>query len=389
MLARVYYSKVPVLRFAVEDVLEQLIEDRFYRYKDFDLAIVSLSPKVYPIDGRTVETFDEYFGRDKWIAFHSITSFANEKTVEDALVVLFIKFTSGGHYHIYTAKRLTQNYENLLKETAEYLNQYAKKNTLNLIFATFSQGRSGFFIEDLGRYLRNTVNVIGGVASGIELPSLGTITYIYTSDGIVKDGFAILTLENVEYSFGLAFGYRILGPVYTITRAETNRVLEIDHESVEGVLKKLSKGISERDIKVFWYSPIVILDEKEGWVSILRSFKHIPPDKSYIEFYGPIKEGWKFRFSFGLKEELLKADTEEAIKVQKALGDVELGFNFSCVARQFVLEDLHEEEAKRYSSIFNAPLFGFFTLGEIGPDRTMKKLKYYNQTSVVVGVREL
>jgi hypothetical protein len=90
-----------------------------------------------------------------------------------------------------------------------------------------------------------------------------------------------------------------------------------------------------------------------------------------------------------MKENLLRADIEEALKVQKALNNIELGFNFSCVGRQYIMEDLHREEAKNYASIFNAPLFGFFTFGEIGPDRYHKRLKYYNQTSVVVGVREL
>jgi len=389
MLARVYYSKIPVLKFAIEDVLEQLWEDRFYRYKDFDLAIISLSPKVYPVDSRTVETFNEYLGRNKWIAFHSITSFANDKTVEDALVALFIKFTSRGRYHIFSANGLRSDYTRLLYKTADYLNGKSSPNIINLTFTTFSEGVIGLFIEDLSKLLTKKVNVIGGVASGIERPNGEMITNIYTSEGIIEDGFAILSLENVEYAYGLAFGYRILGPIYTITGAETNKILEINNESVQEVLSKLLKGLEKEDIRVFWYSPIVILDEKEGMVSILRSFKKIPPDRSYIEFFGPIKTGWKFRFSFGLKEELLKADTEEAIKVQKHLKEVDIGFNFSCVARQFVLEDLHEEEARRYSSIFNAPLFGFFTSGEIGPDRTMTKLKYYNQTSVVVGVKEL
>ena len=389
MLARVYFSKNPVLKFAVEDVLEQLMEDRFYRYQDFDLALVSFSPKVYPIDNRAIETFDNYFGENKWVAFHSTTAFANEKTVKDALVVLFIKFTSNGGFRIFSVKGLSQNYRGLLKQTAEYLESYHGKKHLHLIFSTFSQGLVGFFIEDLGKELKRITNLVGGVASGIDVPSFGVIANVYTSEGVIKDGFAILTLENVEFATGQALGYRILGPIYTVTKAEENRILEVEHEKVERLIKKLSRGLNERDIRIFWYSPIAILNEYRKSVSVLRSFKRIPCNKEYLEFYGPIREGWKFRFSFGLKEELLRANTEEAIRVQNAVGEIDVAFNFSCLARQFILEDLYEEEARRYSAIFNTPLFGFYTLGEIGIDRIGRKLKYNNQTSVIVGVREL
>jgi len=387
MIARVYYSKIPVLRFALEDVIRQLREDIFYKSKDFDLAIIAFSPEVYPIDGGAVETFDEYLGKNKWVAFHSITSFANDKTVEEALVALFIKFSKRGDYSIFTVRDLQKNYKKTLTETADYINSHSNIRSLNLMFAAYSGGKIGLLIEDLNNLLRGEVNILGGVASG--LINNGVVANVYTSQGEIKEGFAILTLKNVNFSFGLAHGLRIVGPIYRITKAENNRIYEVNGEPVKHILEKLTQGLPTDDMRIFWYSPIVILDEREGIVSIVRDFKSFPPDLGYVEFWGPVKEGWSFRFSFGLKEELLNAGMREALKIQRSLGKVELGLNFSCMGRQFALEDLHTEEARRYASIFNAPLFGFFTLGEIAPDKRRKNLKFYNQTSVVVGVREL
>ncbi len=387
MIARVYYSRVPVLKFALEDVIRQLEEDIFYKSEDFDLAIIAFSPEIYPIDGRTVETFNEYLGENKWVAFHSVTSFANDKTVEEALVALFLKFDKNGDFSILTVRDLDKNYEKRLKETADYVNFYSKIKGINLMFASYSGGKIGLFIEDLNLLLKGAVNILGGVASG--LIDNGVVANVYTSEGEIRNGFTILTLKNVEFSFGLAHGLRIVGPIYRITKAVNNRIYEINGEPVKNIMEKLIKGLPIEDMRIFWYSPIVILDEKEGIVSIVRTFKSFPDDLSYVEFWGPIKEGWSFRFSFGLKEELLYAGTQEALKVQKSLEKVELGFNFSCMGRQYALEDLHIEEARRYASIFNAPLFGFFTLGEIAPDKYRRHLKFYNQTSVVVGVKEL
>ncbi len=363
--------------------------DPFFPYDDFDIALIALSPGVYPSDERVLETFNEYFGKNRWLAFHSLTSFANNLTLDGALVALFIKFERKGSFEIFSANGLRCHYKSLLDKTARYLRRNRTK-ALNILFSTFSDGLIGFFIEDLSEKIDWDGNIIGGVASGLSRADGKTITHIYTSEGIIDDGFAILSLKEVAFSFGIAFGYTIMGPVYTITRAKRNRIYEINNEPVKPLIEKLTNGLENIDERNLWYIPIVVLDGKdEGLVSILRSFKSFAPDRSYIEFWGPIREGWKFRFSFALKEKLLEADIEEALKIQRTLKKVELGLNFSCVARQYIMEDLHTAEAERYAAIFNAPLFGAFTFGEIGPDKNFRRLKYYNQTSVVVGIREL
>jgi len=383
MLAKVYFSQNPVLRFAVEEVLLKFHDDIFLLKKEYDLVLIALSPEVYPWDEEVVRTFDHYFGKNRWLAFHSLTSFANEKVVEKSLTALFIRFERKGRFHIFHMKDLTKNYQKALRLTAEYLKN-RPKHSLNIILTSFSHGRIGFFIEDLAKYLTKTSNIVGGVASGLEQNGK-TITEIFTSKGIINDGFAILSLENVVSRFGISFGYIPIGPVYTITRAEENFVYEINGESIEFLKRNLLRNL-EDDIRYLWYIPMLVLNE-EGLVSILRSYKGF--GKDFVEFYGPIKEGWKFRFSFADKNELIKADREEALKIKEALKSVDLAFNFSCVARQYVLEELQTEESKLYASILNAPLFGFYTFGEIGPDKGGKDLKYYNQTSVVMAVREI
>lgn len=384
MLAKVYYSRNPVLKFAVEDILLKFHNDIFFLKKDFDLVVVALSPEVYPWDYDVVRTFNQYFGPNRWVAFHSLTSFANAKAVDKSLVALFIKFEKKGKYHIFNIKDLAKSYKKSLELTANYL-RGRPKNSLNIILTSFSHGRIGFFIEDLAKYLDKTSNIVGGVASGLEING-ETVTKIFTSDGIIEDGFAILSLENVISDFGIAFGYIPVGPVYTITKAKENYIYEINHEKVEFLKKNLLKNLEGKDIRYLWYAPMLILNE-EGIVSILRTYKSLGED--YIEVFGPVKKGWKFRFSFADKNELLKADREEALKIKEKLKSVDLVFNFSCIARQYVLEDFQSEESKLYASILNAPLFGFYTFGEIGPDKEGKDLKYYNQTSVVMAVKEI
>jgi len=67
---------------------------------------------------------------------------------------------------------------------------------------------------------------------------------------------------------------------------------------------------------------------------------------------------------------------------------VELGLNFSCVVRQFALGEKQDKEAEMYAELLDAPMFGFFTFGEIGLNKFKTTLKLYNQTSLICGIKE-
>jgi len=75
--------------------------------------------------------------------------------------------------------------------------------------------------------------------------------------------------------------------------------------------------------------------------------------------------------------------------LRKRIDNPELAFDFSCMARQYAMEEMQTEEPKIYTKSLNTNLFGFFTYGEIGPDKKFKKLKLYNETSLLVAMREL
>ncbi len=379
MLARVLYSSIPVFRLAVEEILEKL------KGFSFDFAVVAFDPNRYVIDESVVLTLDDLVGKERWLAFHSVASFANHETVEGGVVALFMKFQRKGKLKLRSFKRLSERYGEIKNDLRRYLHLHRKD--LNIIISTLSRGLPGFLVEELS-FEGKVPTLVGGVASGI--PEKG-IDYIYTSEGIIDDGFAVISFKNVAFSYGIAFGYEFLGPIYRITDADKNAVLEVDNEPIELLKSKLLKGLEEDAPEILWYIPWVILDETTESINVLRTPKDFVNQggKVALEFYGPIREGWRFRFAFADKHRLLETDTKEAIVVKKRMPPgVDLVFNFSCVVRQFLLEDLYKKEAETYASVFNAPLFGFFTWGEIGPNRKGTELKYYNQTSLIVALRE-
>jgi hypothetical protein len=186
---------------------------------------------------------------------------------------------------------------------------------------------------------------------------------------------------------GVALGYKPVGVAYTITGVSGKGNVAIDNNrSFIHTIDRLTRNIPNFEIRHLWYSPIVLLDEEDESISAVRTFKAIHHD--LVEFYTPLKMGARFKLSYAESFDLLQADAQSARDVAHHLPECDLALNFSCIARQYALEDRQTEEAKLYSRLLNAPLFGFFTFGEVGPKREGRGLSIYNQTSLLVGITE-
>jgi len=386
VIARIYSSENEVFRFALEDIYNQAEKD--VHFKGFDFIILSVSP-VYPVEDMNFQVKKIYgIDGDKFLAFHSINNIFNREILS-GVTACFIKFEREGKINTFPANGVSEFESNgLVKKTADFLKD--RKDNLNVIFAGLSNGKFAFFLDRLNEELEgNCRNIFGGVSSGYE--SRGDVlTYQFHSDKVIDDGFVILSFENVDYSSGIALGFEPVGPIYEVTESDGLRVYSIDGSSAVYLVERLLEGIEPKNIKFLWYTPVVILDDDEGYVSVLRTFKTFAKEYEdrFIEFYAPVYEKQHFRLSFATSEMLVSSVKREALKVKSRVKVPDLVFDFSCVARQHILGEKGKQELKVCSEILDAPIFGFSTYGEIGPDKMFRKLKLYNETTILVAVKE-
>ena len=376
MIVRSSFSERKSLYFALDELKGEL---RNF-LPDYDFLIFAVHPKFGYQD---VPYFiKKVFRTNDWIAFHAVDGFSNEKVV-DGISLLALKFEGRGDLDIFYIEDICK--EEALKSAANYFNENREK--LHLFFGGLCEHKLGYFIENLGKLLdyRPVNNIIGGISSGFN--SNGEVlTYQFFGNLIIKNGFLVLSFSNVEFDIGISLGFKPYGIAYRIKKASGYRIYKVDDDrNFSYLVQNLMKGLTN-DVRNLWYCPINILDENDGYVSTLRSFKEI--GKDYVEFFGPVKEGEMFKFSFGDKYEILDEDRKTAQKVKKNVKYPDFLINYSCLARQYVLEDLNHVENEIYMEVLNAPLFGFFTYGEIGPDKFFKALKFYNQTSLLCAIRE-
>ncbi len=375
MKVKVFKSQEKVLIFALEDLKNQIDKS----VDSYDFLIFALSPK-YPYNDLNYY-IKNIFNTEQYIAFHAIDSLCNNEIVEEGISVTVIKFERNGKVATFYIEDIDE--DNAAVKTANYLNSNPDK--LHIIIGGLGNRKKfGTFVEELSDLVnyQPVNNIIGGISSGDK-----GITFQFVDSKIIKSGFLILTFSNVDFAIDIALGFKPYGITYKVKKAEDYKLYLVDdNKNFSYITQSLIDGIDNFDIRYLWYIPIYILDEEEGYVATVRTFQNL--EKDYVEFFGPIKENQNFKLSFATPEELLNEDLKIAKKVKEKIGYVDLIFNFSCIARQYVLEDRKKEEVEIYTSTLNSYLFGFFTFGEIGPDKYFKKLKFYNETSLLLAVRE-
>jgi len=380
MQCKIIVSKNSSLYSAIEEI------DRQYEVEmgidGYDFLLIALSPHYPTYDIN--ETIARFFDPEKVCAFHAIDSFCNEQIISHGITALFIKFERKGSISYFIQEEIGNRQIERLEQTADYLKSH--HDAQHIIIGGLCSNRFAFFIEKLNHYDIPVDNLIGGISSGNTFAE-EALTYQFHNGQIIKDGFIILSFHNVSMSTEISTGFVPIGVQYTVTKANGYKIFEVDEsQSFLYTIEKLTRDIEEFKPEYLWYTPLVIIKDQSEELITLRTFKEM--GDGWVEFYGPVKEGQKIKLSYGESTHLLKADRESAYKLAETLPEPELLFNFSCIARQYVLEDHQCEENQMYRNYLHAPLFGFFTFGEIGHDEGKKSLQFYNETSLLIGVAE-
>jgi hypothetical protein len=376
MRFKTFYSTKESLLLCFEDIEKQLKEE----FREVDFLLIGFHPKYNYKDFS--EKVKKVFPNVKYVGFHALNLFSDINIVEGVVIGAF-KFEREGRINIYSCDSLT---DDKLIEAKEYLN--SRQNDTHFIIASLAEEDFSFFIEELSSNLDYSPvnNIIGGISSGIKVN--GEIrTYQFIDDKILKNGFVIISFENVISQIDISLGFEPYGVTYEITKCDGNIIYIVDQEkNFAEILRRLLEGIEDPKEEYLWHLPINIIDD-DGYVSTLRTVEKL--EKDYVKLYGPVKRYQKFKLSFATKYDLIKEDEKISQRLANKMVDIEASFNFSCVARQYILDDKQTEEPEIYVKNFDSHLFGFFTFGEIGPDKKYKKLKLYNETSLICVMKEL
>lgn len=235
------------------------------------------------------------------------------------------------------------------------------------------------------------VAMFGGMA-GDDLTATGT--FVFNNKKVTDNGLIALVVDKDKIKItGLAtHGWKPVGTVHAITKSEGNIVYAIDGEPALDILIRYM-GLSydtaiaqKMEYNLGDYYPVQLL--KDNAPSIMREMRAINTGDRSIMFSASVPQGSKFRFSLPPDWDIIdriSADCHNVKKEQQTEADAVIVF--SCATRPLTFGPMINKEVEEINKVWERPMVGFFTYGEIGKSLTGQN-ELHNNTCMVVVLKE-
>ena len=225
------------------------------------------------------------------------------------------------------------------------------------------------FIEGL---LNNGSDVLDGISSvDSTIPIAGGMagdngafskTFVFDNNGVYENGLVAVTFNSdiLEVFTNYQLNWQAIGKFMTVTKAEKNRLYEIDGVPASDIYKKylgdrIGDGLPHSAIE------FPLLKIEESGLEVCRTFVHKFDEDGSLLTIGNLEVGDKVRLAFGNVNLILSNAQHDASRY--ATFQPESIYTYSCASRITFLQSDVVTELKPLNDI--APISGFFTYGEI------------------------
>jgi len=225
----------------------------------------------------------------------------------------------------------------------------------------------------------NMENHSSSVASCGRVMDRGMIILVMDGDKVAVDGIATC-------------GWRAVGSIKTITKSDGMWVHEIDGEPALDLILKYG-GITDSETLTpeMWFSefatslPMQLLRE-EG-ATVMRPSLVYDVESRSVMCNGSVPEGSQVRFSLPPEDDVIDRVIEGCQTLQERSPEADAIVYFSCAGRMFSLGPLMKREIDSVQELWDVPLAGFFSTGEMAR-ATGGRLELNNITSCCVVLKE-
>lgn len=235
-----------------------------------------------------------------------------------------------------------------------------------------------------------SIPLYGGLA-GDDLTMKAS--YVFSKGLESSNALIALVLDNEKIKVqGLATsGWDDIGIEKTITKSNGNIVYTIDNEPAVDVFVKFFKFTDSVDnrseIVAMNFAQYPLQLKKDNGNTVLRAPLMVDIDSRALIFAGGIPQGSKVKFSVPPGFDLIEKTAERVSALKESIPDPDAVLMFSCKARHLALGPMTGDEAGKIRGIWDKPLIGFFTYGEIGTAKE-SVCDFHNETCSMVVMEE-
>jgi len=314
--------------------------------------------------------------------------FADDEIFEKSIVVMLTDMNKN-HYRIYFDE--ISDYSGSFEAgqaLATYSKEHFKTPAYISMLSLIINGEK--LVDGIHDILQNDFSIFGGM-SGDDATMVAT--YAFTNDKSANNGLVTVVIDTDKVAVkGLAIcGWEPLGGTNLITKAEGNVIYTINDKPALDTFKAFfgeyhSVNESDGTVAIATAQYPIQIKRENGYV--LRAPLNANEEDGSLIMAGPIKKGEEFRFSIAPGFEIIEETIDGFKTFKDTNGEVDALILFSCMARHLSLGPLVEQEIEGINELWDAPLAGFFTYGEIGSNINGASY-YYNETCSLVTLKEI
>lgn len=310
----------------------------------------------------------------------------NTAIQRDGISVLLLDI----HTDYFKIIQKTANYDTSCK-VGKDIAQIALKSFENPAFImVFSMNICGeTMIEGISKTLKGYPTIFGGMA-GDDLKMKESFTF--SNKQIGTDLATVLVVDNDKIIVeGLALcGWQPIGLENTITKAFNNIIYEINDEPALDVVKRyfgdyFANSLEEDSVSLGVAQYPLQIIKNDSYV--LRAALDANENNSSLLMAGPVSTGDVFRFSMAPGFEVVNQTIEGFKQFAEKKSSADALLMFSCVARHMSLGPMIEDEVEGIYNVWQKPMAGFFTYGEVGQQEEGTS-HFYNETCSLVLLKE-
>jgi hypothetical protein len=210
-------------------------------------------------------------------------------------------------------------------------------------------------------------------------------TFVFSNNGLSDFGVLALSVDQsrITVQGQAASGWHAVGIERTITESDGMVVRTIDNVPALDLYRDYLGVANDTEI-TFLEWPLQIL--RDGY-SVLRTPMWPAPQPGALQFAGIVAGGSQVRFSTSPGIEIIDEALAEMRKLHEQIKAAKALVLFSCLCRHLALGPLAEDEVQPMQQLWGAPLVGFYSYGEIGPN-IAGVCDFHNSTCVLVALGE-
>ena len=218
--------------------------------------------------------------------------------------------------------------------------------------------------------------IVGGLAGD---DGNYTETYVFSDRGYSTDGAVAVVFDRskVRVDGTTCSGWVGVGMDMVVTSSEGNVVHTINDRPATDIYKDYLNLNGEALQKLGVTFPL--LARRPDGTEVIRTFLSVDTGRGSLTFAGSLPQGAKVRFSSSFGYEIIEKSIREMEDFHAEHPRADLVLLFSCYARRIAAGSMLADETQAASALWNVPVIGLFTYGEIGNNR-MGECDFYNET---------